>query len=302
MSGRGARVHRAGGRAVVGPTRRPPGSPRGRHLDRRPRRRRAGHGPSRPPGLRPEVALLIVGLVAFVTGALHLVLAPRALPRAEAPGPDSAADVAVGPEPGVDLEHYVLEAAQRLREASGRQPDSRAIAIVSFDDYLTPAQAGAVLSGGLSVLGARYRLAAGDPLAGARLEALFLDRVDVDGRAGLSGAVVPALAARAAQARREATAFGGLIASADEPLSAAAFEHDRKLLLEAADLVGPGGCACVYAVEVVGSLSDLAALARDRRVRLVDIGPPGVTGGQASLRSLLPEERGRAVGARPSRD
>jgi hypothetical protein len=263
------------------------------------------------PGLarRPELAVVLLGALFLGAGLARVVIvseqaqpppvevvtiAPVApeqrVPPADDPVVQGPPAFPVGPAQGIDVEAYVAQ-RRAVLDAAAAAEDAAAptVAIVSFERYLTPADAAAV-SVPVRPFAVRYRLPVDDPFVGDALSALTRGRVGID--VGILGSLLPALQDLAERARSQAADLEG--APAGGPDAAL-----RNRLLAAGALVGPSGCACVYALEVQGTVGELRALADDEAVRLVDIAPPGARAGAIAFTALLPEERG-AVGGPPA--
>lgn len=240
---------------------------------------------------RPEIVFLLIGLLAVGAGATRIVRAgddgPDAAERVDDPGIEregEAETVRVGPPDGVPVDEYVATRRDTLAALADAEPNAGTIGIASFRTYLAPDEVVAVLGAhGVDVRAARY-------LLGGEGFAELDDQLR--GRTVLAddprGALVDALEGAAAEARATADELDGLAATTDDPEFVAVYEEDRDRFAAAADAVGPDGCPCVYAVEVIGSLAALRDLGAHPDVRLVDVAPPGPPEQRVILEGLLP--------------
>jgi hypothetical protein len=119
------------------------------------------------------------------------------------------------------------------------------------------------------------------------VDALPRGRVGVDD--AVAAALTPALEREAAAAREQAAALASMAETTDDEEFAATFAADSQLLLAAAETAGPD-CPCVYAVEVVAVLQDLARLAAQEAVRLVDPAPVGTDPDAVVFLAILPDD------------
>ncbi|MBW3619348.1 MAG: hypothetical protein KY461_03825 [Actinobacteria bacterium] len=208
---------------------------------------------------------------------------PRA-PAAAAPttgavDPLDLSGRSVGPRQDAELAPYVAERKAALAELPA---DGSAVAVVSFEEYTTAAEALAAVPGDVQVLRAQYRI----PAEGERPQETL---VPADGAiAGVESAVAAALA----PIEDEITEVESLLAS--DTVEDPAFEADleRRLselravrnLLEAAPAV-------VFALVVEGPVTELRVLAEHGAVRLVDPAPAGADAEETAFYGLLPEDR-----------
>lgn len=221
----------------------------------------------------------LVGTAVFVTSRIVRSDEPRA--RAARPRPVLNAPVEdgriteVGPLPGTEIDTYVAERRQDLARAQGER-----LAVVSLRSYVTEAEA----HGGI---------------AGRDVVALL-----VAAPGGVPTAVKGPLLAWADEQRvRDSTErdeLKRLIPTVDDPAFKADYEAEVARLDKAIKAIDPTADV-VYGFVVRRPAADLAALANEREVRLVDLAPAGEPADDVVYRGIRPEETTKA-NAPPTRD
>lgn len=241
----------------------------------------AGRGPLALLRDLPQLGLLLAGAV-FVAGA-GVALARSGGPHDGKPTPAQLAAVTptvLGPAPGTRVSTYLDAVRKRAVAVSQAAPDGTYTALVSFDRYLTPAQARALL-GDLTVT----RVLAHVPVPNAEV-------LPIPVTSSLVADVDPALAALAQRKVRDRKEFATLAAS----IKGQSREEKQFKVFYAAAAVTAGreakvyraGCACLFAALVRGKARDLASLPALSGVRAVDIG--GGSDDTLQVQPLLPEQ------------
>lgn len=233
---------------------------------------------------------LLVAVIAVLASAVHLQRYPE-LRQAERlaqaqgreqqlrvpGGRDRAGDGVIGPTVGADVDDYV----ERRRDALDQlDPGTVTVAVVSFDDYLTPQRAAELLPSPARVLAAQYRL----PAEGER--PLETEIVGGD----LPGSIDRALEEALAPILDEIEEVRALLDSGtvDDP----AFEADLERRLSEVQAVRnlvDSSQRVVFAVLVEAPAGRLQTLARQEDVRLVDPGASVADTDETVFYGLLPE-------------
>lgn len=208
---------------------------------------------------------------------------PNALPAQCPLGTDLSGTARVGPPNGKDLTGYVAARHAVLERCASVAPDVPLLAVVSF---ATTADAPVTIANVSPATPVAAYVAV--PVAGAVPWTLPLVGIGTPGadpltalRASYSSTSVAF--AVDADVRDKAALVAGDDGQRAE--LAATAVRDRAVQ---ADLVS--GCACVYAVAVVATLTVLRALAARPGIRLVDAAPYGTLPTGVQARPLLPSE------------
>lgn len=254
--------------------------------------------PGRWAHARRRVVLLAAAAIVLVGGSVHLDRYPElaqaradrqaaeearerlaaGLPAVGDPlTPAAPADAEVGPPLGVDIEEYVAQRREALREAG----DDVDVAVVSFVSRRSAGAAVDNVGSRLEVRQVLLRL----PLEGSAPFAVTVDPQDA--AAATEAAVEEALQVL----RDEAGELRTLLDSdtIEDEVFIADFE-DRLATLQAVLDEADDGAMFVHGVVVSGSVGAFAELARSPAVRLVDPAPPGVDAGTVVAVALQPED------------
>jgi hypothetical protein len=186
----------------------------------------------------------------------------------------------LGPAPGTSVAVYLAATRKRAVMLSAQSPDGLYTALVSFNRYLTPAQAVKVL-GDLEI----HKVIAHAHITGAEVVPIPVTTNLVQD----VSAMFTAIAKRKLRDRKEFLNLGSSISgTSKEDLQFKAFYADaaRTAALEAAAY--EKNCACIVGALVRGKARDLAALPALSGVRAVDIG--GGDDDTLQLQPLLPEQ------------
>lgn len=234
---------------------------------------------------RPAAALFVVGLVLFLGGLFSVVGSQIGRAGVDVPEPAPTVPTGsarVGPQFGEAVEPYIAQKRSALAERARTGAAVPTLGLVVFNEYLT---AGAVegLLGSRKVepLTAQVRI----PVPGFKPQAVPLESASLaDAASSMRTEVADGLA------RLEA-----LAAAARDPDFKAAYEKDLQLYREAAGRLTTDP-ATLFAVVVRGHHSDLAALARDPKVRFVDLpADPTATLEDTTFAAVIPEDAGTAT-------
>lgn len=251
--------------------------------------------------LHRNAGLLLFGAVtvAFLASAVHFQRYPDlrgdaqasasgvpALPGDEPvveaqPGAPSGA-TAVGPVLGAEVDEHIARRTAALQNA-GQDPR---VAVVSFDEYVTPEEAAEALPDGAEVLEVQYRL----PAEGERPQ-----RLDTD-RAGLVTAVRGAVAAALEAFAAEEDEVERLLESGT--VEDEAFEEDLEVRLSELQTIRnllATEAPVVFAVVVRAPGDDLRALSEHADVRLVDVAAKDADTQATVFYGVLPEDGDRAT-------
>lgn len=250
------------------------------------------------PGWR--LPALLAAVIVVLASAVHLQRYPelRDAEREAAAGeqdqdpsvgapPDGGIDPldvtarSVGPRRGQALDAYVAEREDALGD---RAVDDTAVAVISFEEYVTAADALALLPDDARVLRAQYRI----PAEGEQPRETV---VDDDAAEGIDAAIAEALA----PIEDEITEVEALLDSdtVDDPSFKADLERRRDELRAVRNLL-QASPAVVFALVVEGPVAELRALSERDDVRLVDPAPVGADAEDTVFYGLLPEDRATA--------
>lgn len=247
----------------------------------------------------PQVGAVLVALIlainAFTVAARQSSPSNQASPgqpgRVEA-GADPVVSL-VGIRPGTPVAAYLADAQSRL-ERLAVTPDASLLALISFDQYVTAAEA-AQLAAPTKPTRAFYAPHAKGVAPGTTAYASVVD-ITVDLPAQLRAAAASLLREAKAQADFAATIPG---VNAEERAQKAQQLKDAAQLRAQAVALAPG-CACVFAVLVRGPARVLFELSRRPGIRVVDPAPPGAQTGLLDFFPLRPETRVLAPSAGPN--
>ena len=212
--------------------------------------------------------VLVVGLVVAVS--VKLAVRDRSPARSSegAAAEDSASLVrGIGPTPGAELGPYLDNRRKALAAASGQR-----VAVVSFNRYMTEAQARA-LTGGTPVKAVLAAIPGGAPATVTTALGTWLD-------------------AEQSAMRTERDEIQKLLPTVTgDPEFKAAYEEDVKRLTDALNSVKADG-PLVFGLVVEGTAESLRALAArgGADVRLLDVAPPEAPQPDSDFRGIRPEE------------
>ena len=243
----------------------------------------------------PQVGFVLIAAV-FLAGAGTAVTRQSARDKraeqnviaAPAPTPVSAepSSSALGPDVGETTAQYLAASRTGLDQAAAGGADSRRLALVSFTDYRTPAQAQAMLAG-VTIRRVYLRAKAGGKDAA---------QLPVD----ITGPLLPQLRtayAQTAKSRLEAQkAYLGYVNSLQ--VTTKEDQAFKDLYASFATTTGvearqyQRGCACVYAAVVEAKASGLLALRSRGSVRGVQVAGKGLQLRLLLVHPLLPEVTG----------
>jgi len=243
--------------------------------------RYAGSGPLALLRDVPQLGLLLIAAV-FVAGA-GVALDRSGGPRRTTQTPEQIAAVTptvLGPAPGTKVATYLAAVQKRAAAVSQAAPDGMYTALVSFDSYLTPIEARALL-GDLQV----KRVL-------AHVQAVNAEVLPIPVTSTLVADVDPALTAIGQRKVRDQKEFAALAAT----IAGTTREEKqfKAFYVQAAATAGKeakiykAGCRCLFAALVRGKARDLASLPALDRVRAVDIG--GGSDDTLQVQPLLPEQ------------
>lgn len=249
-------------------------------------------------GLVADVPQLGAVLVALLLAVSAFTVAARQ----PSPGDDTGSgrvDVSVNPgvalvgiRPGTPVIGYLEDAQERLQKLAAT-PDASLLALISFDQYITAAEA-AQLAAPTKPTRAFYAPRGTGVAPGTTAYASVVN-ITVDLPAQLAAAANNLL--REAKAQE---AFAATIAGVNDEERAQKAEQlkDAKTLRAQAKALAPG-CACVFAVLVRGPARVLLELSRRPGIRVVDPAPAGAQTGLLDFFPLRPETRVLAPTAGP---
>ncbi|MFP5309297.1 MAG: hypothetical protein ACLGIR_06925 [Actinomycetes bacterium] len=207
-------------------------------------------------------------------------------PGAGVPGVGEPDRTTIGPPRGVDLAAYV-DARRAVLDELSAAAEART-AVVSFVEYLTPAEVAEVLAGAGGATVTRVQLRVPDDAA-VPVEA----PVVADDLAGaVDGALAPVLAELAEE---EASARELLESGTVEDEAFLEDLENRLATLSTVRNVVSSGAPLVFAVLVEAEPAVLQALSGAPTVRLVDLGPVDPDPERLRVAGLLPEDRDRTT-------
>ena len=250
-------------------------------------------GPGSAVGAAARVQPALAGSIAVV-GLAAVVLAAAGGPGGPSDGGGgSAAPVSpnpvpvtttVGPTPGASVASYLTHAAFDLRKFGETSHGQPGYAVVDLHSYLRPAEAARVFNG-VEVVRAYVRVPSND--LPTQVHAIALQGSFAPLGAGMQGS--GRLAAATAHT------FGELVhqlkprTSSDRDLRQRYAVQEQASSYEAAALLRPPTCGCVFAVVVHATDADLLRLAASPEVRAVDPAPVDVGLSTLTVFPLEPE-------------
>lgn len=220
--------------------------------------------------VRRILTLFAASLVVVALGGLVFVTVNRDTfgDDSDTVGATTDAAAGIGPEAGLDLAGYVGE-----REAALAGADGERVAVVSLPEYVSEAQARAVV-GPTTVVSLLAAVPGGLPSV-------------------VNGPMAAWVDGQVAEKRSERDEISKLLPTVDDPQFEAFYQEeiDRlDALLEDVNAEGP----LVFGVVVRAPADDLKALATNPRVRLVDVGASAKLERDAPVRGVRPEETVKA--------
>lgn len=243
--------------------------------------RYAGSGPLALLRDVPQLGLLLIAAV-FVSGAGFALERSGGTRRTTQTSEQLAAvtPTVLGPAPGTKVATYLAAVNKRAAAVSQAAPDGMFTALVSFQRYLTPKEAQALL-GQLQV----KRVL-------AHVQTVNAEVLPIPVPTTLVADVDPALTAIGQRKLRDQKEFAALAAT----IAGTTREEKqfKAFYLQAAATAGReakvyrAGCRCLFAALVRGKARDLASLPALAGVRAVDIG--GGSDDTLQVRPLLPEQ------------
>lgn len=241
----------------------------------------------------PQVGAFVLAVLVLVSGATVL---QRSEPRSDlvaetpvdtppdAPGADTGETALVGPDIGDDVRDYVDDADRRLRDRFVDDPAERSFAVISFDRYLTPDEVAKILT---DVGAFRVFFKVSAPGLQTEIQETPVKRLVPD--------LLAAYRRVATQRRADVAPLLEMARTTDDPEFKSFYEATAKAYeTEIRQLSGP--CACVFGAVTVAGNDMLRTLRGRLDVRVVDLGPRGVTFDGLTFRALLPEERVTVTG------
>ena len=251
-------------------------------------------GPGTLVGAAARVQPALAGSIAVV-GLAALVLAAAGGPGGpadsdgggSAPPPIQAAvpvTTTIGPTPGASVASYLTHASFNLRKFGETSHDQASYAVVDLHSYVRPEDAARVFNG-VEVVRAYVRMPSKNlptQVHAIPLQSTFASLADgMEGSGRLAAAT--------------AHTFGELVAqlkprtAQDRQLRQRYALQQQASSYEAAALLRPATCACVFSVVVHAKDSDLLRLAASPEVRAVDPAPVGVSLSTLTVFPLEPE-------------
>jgi hypothetical protein len=176
--------------------------------------------------------------------------------------------VAVGPPVGADLEDY---ADERRAALAGLDRDAVHVAVVSFTNYLSAADAGGLLPDELTPLRVQYRIPISEAVEVGQADEELGEIEVTDG--DLVAAVERVLDARVADIRAQEAEFQSYLDAGVESEEYRRDFENRLEELKAARNILAGSGSIVFSVVVEGTGKALQSLASTRDIRLVDPAP-----------------------------
>jgi hypothetical protein len=239
----------------------------------------------------PQLGAVLIGLLILVGCVTAKSRIKPARPAVREPVATATTDVVpssghLGPQVGDNVTTYLNQARARLSLLTTGQPDATAVAVISFDRYLTPARV-VSLVGTLQVRRV-YLRASPLPLKRVEWHSVVVEDVVRDTTRELLR-----IAAIRTRMANENLSFARTITN--DPAEKAGHERDAQLFLQEAAVL-KGRCACVYAVVVRARARLLADLATRPGVRVVDPSPPAARLEDFTYTGLLPEEKKTVTG------
>jgi hypothetical protein len=238
------------------------------------------------PALAGSIA--VVGLAAVVLAAAGGPGGPGYGDSGDSAPPPTQASVplttTIGPTPGASVASYLTRASFNLRKFGETSRNQPGYAVVDLHNYLRPDQAARVFNG-VEVVRAYVRMPS--KTLPTQVHAIPLQSTFGTLASGMEGS--GRLAAATAHT------FGELVAQL-KPRTAQDRQLRRRYALqkqassyEAAALLRPQSCACVFSVVVHAADSDLLRLAASPEVRAVDPAPVDVSLSTLTVFPLEPE-------------
>lgn len=242
-----------------------------------------------------QALALVVALIAFAGSYVHLQRYPDLAAGADGPRPGPVpgptvgptggdlpgGSIVVGPAEGAVLADYVQERRDALAEA----PEGERLAVVSFEEYVTPERAAELIPDGFEPVSIQLRLPDGQ-----------MEPFTVEVEDGIASAAEDAIAGERQRIADEEAEFEELLGSGtveDEDF----LEEFRQQLerLKAVRNLLDSGAGTVFAVVVEGPVEDLRELADEDAVRLVDLAPEEADAASSTFYGLLPDDDERAT-------
>lgn len=252
-------------------------------------------------GLVAEVPQLGAVVVALLLAVSAFTVAARQSDPGDDTGPGQRSRVEEGMNPGVALVgirpgapvlRYLEDAQERLQELAVT-PDGSLLALISFDQYVTPTEAARLVEG-TKPSRAFYAAHGKGVTPGTTAYASVID-ITVDLPAQLRAAATSLLA----EAKSHETFAASIVVTNSEQRAQKAEQiKDAKALRAQAAALGPS-CSCVFAVLVRAKARDLLALSHRPGIRVVDPAEPGAQTGLLDFFPLRPETRVLAPTAGP---
>ena len=240
--------------------------------------------------LQPALAgsIAVVGLAAVVLAAAGGPGGPGDGEGSDGVAPPTQAAVPVtttiGPTPGASVASYLTHASFNLRKFGETSHDQPGYAVVDLHNYLRPADAAKVFNG-VEVVRAYVRMPS--KTLPTQVHAIPLQSTFASLDSGMEGS--GRLAAATAHT------FGELVTQLkprteqDRQLRKRYAEQKQASSFEAAALLRPQTCGCVFSVVVHATDTELLRLAASPEVRAVDPAPVNVSLSTLTVFPLEPE-------------
>lgn len=216
---------------------------------------------------RRTATLFAIALVVVALAGLVFVIVQSGDDSDEEAG-GAGTTIDIGPSAGTELSTYIPAREKALADASGKR-----LAVVSFDQYVSEADAKAAV-GSVSV----SKLLAAPPGGTPSV---------------VSGSMANWAEQRVAGSREERDELAKMLPTVDDPAFRDYYQaeiNNLTMVIEGAKPDGP----LVFGAVVRGDADDLQKLARGPNVRLVDIGTSNKISSDAAYRGLRPEETSKA--------
>lgn len=238
------------------------------------------------PQLAAVLVTLLLAISAFTVAARQSDQKPDSGTQGQTPGTETGADptlALVGILPGTSVNEYVAQSQRELDKLNEGPPDASILALMTFDHYVTPAEA-AKLAAPARPSRAYYAPRVKGLPPGETAFASVVD-IAVDLPAQMFAAAGQ-LMIRVRQNEAFAKTIPGNTAEervqkAEQLRDAAAWRKQAKAL--------ESKCACVFAVVVRAPARVLVGLAQRAGVRLIDPAPAGAQAALVEFRPLRPE-------------